>query len=84
MGCEKAKVLAAARCRQAEINNTVSCKQPVDDRKHVPILVNCFTYASCKVFAKTTARSSVRSLANDDLFQKHDPKPWYQVDIGDA
>jgi hypothetical protein len=39
---EREKELAAARGRQAEINNTVSCKQPVDDRKHVPILVNCF------------------------------------------
>jgi hypothetical protein len=25
-GSEKAKELAAARCREAEINNTVSCK----------------------------------------------------------
>jgi hypothetical protein len=30
-GCEKAEELAAARGRQAEINNTVSCKQPGDD-----------------------------------------------------
>ncbi len=40
-GCEKAEELAAARGRQAEINDTVSCKKPVDDRKHVPLLVNC-------------------------------------------
>jgi hypothetical protein len=39
LSCAK-KELAAAGCREAEINNTVSCKQPVDDRKHVQILPN--------------------------------------------
>ena len=38
--CEIRKELVAAGCRQAEINNTVSCKEPGDDRKHVQILPN--------------------------------------------
>jgi hypothetical protein len=30
------------------------------------------------------AHSSVKSLEGGDLFQRHDPKPLCQVDIGDA
>jgi hypothetical protein len=33
---------------------------------------------------QVTAHSSVKSLAGGDLFQRHGPKPWCQVDIGDA
>jgi hypothetical protein len=33
---------------------------------------------------QVTAHSSVKSLEGGGLFQRHDPKPWYQVDIGGA